>query len=336
MIIKKIISISMILSLLLCVPVSAAEINSVNTDKVAEMESIKFVEQKPMSVSMEKISILNRSTWSVQSRTVTQDRYEPNNTPETACPYSRVSTITSKITNTNQLYTLGMKNAGLHSATDEDWYTINLTAGEEYFVDLRNVGNTNWYIELYYIRSDGSAYFYTTNPEYYPVYEKKPEKYFYFTAEDSGKYYIRITSGNDWVDKMYYYFYVGPVIQYFNIDDMPTNGSVKMWGDDYQTYTCNMHNVVPAQSIILDLSISDNFPDGGYCGEVEKYMKAGGKTYYASNSGSLNGISGASLRQVWTIGARCASGSHFIYWSGNIDGRFACLMEPYPGNELDF
>ena len=51
---------------------------------------------------------------------------------------------------------------------------------------------------------------------------------FYFTAKDTGKFYIRICSGNDWVDSMYYFFYVGPAIQTFDIVDMPTYGGVNL------------------------------------------------------------------------------------------------------------
>ena len=43
-----------------------------------------------------------------------------------------------------------MKHAGLHSKEDEDWFYTELQSGQEYFVDLRNVGKTNWFISLYY------------------------------------------------------------------------------------------------------------------------------------------------------------------------------------------
>jgi hypothetical protein len=39
---------------------------------------------------------------------------------------------------------------------------------------------------------------------------------------------------------------------------------------------------------------------------------------------------------LWTIGGRCAKGTHFTYWSAELNGRFGCVMAPYPGNELSF
>lgn len=226
------------------------------------------------------------------------------------------------------------------NADDEDWFYTNLTAGEDYFVDLRNIGKSNWYIELYYLRTDGTGYYYSTNPVEMPVFEKWQEKYFYFTAQDTGKYYIRIASGNDWSDEMHYFFYVGPAIQYFDIVDMPTYGGVQIYGNSYQTYTCDLRGIaVPATTAIVNLSMTDNFPQGKECSEVEKYMSAGGKTYYSSSGGKsnvINNIGKVSLGQLWTIGGRCANGNHFTYWSGRLNGRFACIMAPYPGNEVSF
>ena len=63
--------------------------------------------------------------------------------------------MTSKVTSKNDFYSLGMKHAGLHSKEDEDWFYTELQSGQEYFVDLRNVGKTNWFISLYYFNEEG-------------------------------------------------------------------------------------------------------------------------------------------------------------------------------------
>lgn len=47
-----------------------------------------------------------------------------------------------------------------------------------------------------------------------------------------------------------------------------------------------------------------------------------------------NNISGASLGQLWTISGKCANGSAFVTWSPKINGRFVCIMAPYPGDEI--
>ena len=220
----------------------------------------------------------------------------------------------------------------------EDWFYTSLTAGETYFVDLRNVGRRDWYIELYYLGEDlDSSYFYSTNPEYNSVYKGAAEKYFYFTAKDTGKFYIRICSGNDWVDSMYYFFYVGPAIQTFDIVDMPTYGGVNLFGTAYQTYTCDLRNAFPSTTAIININLSDSFSKGT-CSHLSKYMSAGGRTYYNTpGDNAIKGITNASIGQLWTFGAKCSQNTHSgVHWSGRINGKFKCIMEPYPGNELDF
>lgn len=314
------------------VDAAEAEANAVEKLKEIEIETVA-----PTPLGEEQKNRLMAKNDGIQPY-ISTDNYEPNDTWETAYPYSQCTGICDAIRKKDDLYRLGMKNGSLHSETDEDWYSINLTAGETYFVDLRNLGSTNWYIELYYFPGN---YYYTTDPELRPVYEKRPEKYFYFEAEDTGTYHIRITSGNDWEDRMYYYFYVGPAIQTFDIINMPTYGGTQLFGGTYKTYNCDLSNGLsfPKETAIINLSLKDNFPTGNECSEVDKYMKAGGKTYYnTSGTGSsvINNISQASIGQNWTIGGKCAKNMHVTDWSCTMSGRFACIMEPYPGNELSF
>ena len=234
---------------------------------------------------------------------------------------------------------LGYRHAGLHSATDEDWYYTNLKAGEECFVDIHNIGISNWFIEVYHYNASGDVDFYkTTDPAQDSKFVKKTEKYFYFTPATTGKYYIRVANGDDWsANYMHYYFYAGPTHQTYVIKDMPI-GAVKIWGTNYQTFTCDLRGkAVPKNSKIISASITDSFPLGTSCNEVEKYMSAGGVRYYSPSGGRLdtiNGISGASLGQLWTIGGKCARGSHMTQWSAKLNGKFECDMAPYPGREL--
>ena len=338
---KRIISIALVCSMSFGIPVMAAEEDIENDYDVEATSSewLKSVDAKkmePIYLSPEEIEELYTDD-GIEPQVTVPDDFEPNNTPQTAYPYDQVPVLQSELTNKYDLYYLGMRSAGLHSPSDEDWYTIDLTAGEEYFVDLRNVGNTNWYIEVYNWEV-AEPYRYSTNPEKKPIYEKKSEKYFYFKAEDTGTFHIRVTSGGDWTDQMHYFFYVGPAIQEFDIVDMPTYGSVNIYDKDYKTYTCDLGGTaVPAVTAIINMNMTDKFPQGKECYEVEKYMSAGGKTYYNSSgggSGIINNIRGASLGTVWTIGGRCAKGRHDTTWSGVLNGRFMCIMAPYPGNEL--
>lgn len=339
---KRIVSLVLLLSLLVSMPVMAEEETGSNDESVCMeyLKSIDLLEQAPMQMDSSQVEeLFEKEEIEIQPYGIGPDAYEPNNTISTAFPYERVNELAPRLTDKFQLFSLGMRNAGLHSADDEDWFSVSLTAGEDYFVDLRNIGKTNWFIELYYINTDGTGYRYTTNPLVYPVFEKWQEKYFYFTAENTGTYYIRIANGGDWTSDQYYFFYVGPAIKYFDIVEMPTYDSVQIFGSNYKTYTCDLRNAVPATTAIVNLSISDNFPQGTVCPEVEKYMSAGGKTYYSRSGGSsdiINNIGSASLGQLWTIGGRCAKGTHYTLWGGKINGRFGCIMAPYPGNELSF
>lgn len=133
---------------------------------------------------------------------------------------------------------------------------------------------------------------------------------------------------------MHYFFYVGPSIQYFDIVDFKTYGGTQLYANGYQTYGLDLiGGGTPEITAIVNMSIKDTFPDGKKCLEVEKYMSAGGKTYYSAAGGDsdvIQNIKGASLGQLWTIGGRCAKGTHFTYWSAELNGRFGCVMAPYP------
>lgn len=340
---KRIIGLVLAFSMLFSMPVKAeGDMENIRDAEKLSLEHLKSIElqqQAPVFLGHDQVEALFDEETEVQPYGLGGDDYEPNNTPETAFPYEQVNKLKTQVTSKYDLFSLGMRNASLHSADDVDWFSVNLTAGETYFVDLRNIGKTNWYIELYYFDGAGSGYYYTTDPAERPVYEKWQEKYFYFTAEDTGTYYIRIANGGEWSSDLYYFFYVGPAIQFFDIVDMPTYDSVQIFGSDYKTYTCDLRNAVPPTTEIVNLSMADKFWYGETCMEIEKYMSTGGAKYSNRRGGgsdTINSISGVSLGQLWTIGGRCAKGIHFSTWAGVLNGRFGCVMAPYPGNELSF
>lgn len=339
---RRILGLALACSIAFSQPVFANEQDSDSSCEIAEesmisLESAEVEKQEPIRISADEMNARISVNEGVQPYGADTDVGEPNDTINTAYPYDKVPYAREKLTSKYDLYSLGMRTASLQLATDEDWYSIRLTAGETYFMDLRNVGLTNWFIELYYIQPDGNGYFYSTSPEYLPVFEKRPEKYLYFVAENTGTFYIRINNGGTWASQMNYFFYVGPSVQYFDIENMPTYGNALLFTNN--TYVCDLREAVPKDTAILNLSITDSFISGTACSEVDKWLSAGGKTYRnTSGTGSpiINNISGASLGQLWTVGAKCARGVHNSKWSGKINGRFACVMRPYPGNEVSF
>ncbi len=342
--IRSILSMALVVSMLGNIPVKAAEVNNVEQSNVQitsleqRLDSLKLFEQKPEKLTCEEADDLFSVYKPQVTATSNPDRWESNDSLEAAYPYSKIPTSCTSISTKTDLFRLGMKEGSLHNETDEDWYSVNLMAGETYFVDLRNVGLSNCFIEVYFESSDGNRYYYTTNPEKKPIYSKKSEKYFYFEAEETCKYYIRINNGGDWTGYKPYYFYVGSAIQTFRISDYPVGGFYL--SGNYETLSLNLNNsIVPKNTSIVNMSITDNFTKGNPCSEVDKYMRVfGGKTYYntsGTGSSTINNISGVSLGGIWTVGAKCARNRHVTQWSGALNGTFQCIMEPYPGNELE-
>ncbi len=237
-------------------------------------------------------------------------------------------------------HALGMKSGTLNDPKEEHWYTVDLKAGTRYFVDIRNVGETNCYIEVYYNVNNQNQYFYTTNPEENDIYDLKPEKYLYMTAPVTGKYYIKIASSDNWEHSSSftknYFFYVGPENQTYTISGYPIGG-VSIFGSDKKSLSLDLFGVVPESATIVNLSISDTFPLGSPCTDIEKSMRYfGGKTYSnIGGSSEIYGMSGVNLRQSWNVYVKCGQGSHVTQWVGRLNCKFKCKMAPHPGNELD-
>lgn len=341
--IHTILSLALVVSMLGNVPVMAAGVNDSEqtnaqvTSLEQQFDYFERCEQKPEKLSREEVNEWFGDGKSRAASSLSQDRWEPNNTKDTAYPYSKIPTARTTISTKSDLFWLGMKEGNLHDENDVDYYSIDLTAGKRYFIDLRNVGTSNYYIELIHYNSDGTGYMYTTNPSRKPKFEKKPEKYLYITAEDTGKFYIKIANGGDWsTARGTYFFYVGPEYQTYRISNYPIGGFYL--SGDYETLSLNFGSAVPKEATIVNMSITDNFTKGNPCSEVDKYMKIfGGKTYYntsGTGSSTINNISGASLNELWIIGAKCARNRHVTQWSGSLNGSFKCRMAPYPGNEL--
>lgn len=109
-----------------------------------------------------------------------------NHTKETAFPYSNLPEMAA-----TDLYLLGMKSGELRTPEQEDWYTVNLTAGKRYFIDIRNMGVQDWIIEVRNYTADGGYYYWTTDKE---KFNNSSERYMYIRPDTSGTHYIRIYS----------------------------------------------------------------------------------------------------------------------------------------------
>ncbi|MDE6313753.1 MAG: hypothetical protein K2M46_09090 [Lachnospiraceae bacterium] len=286
-------------------------------------------------MAMAVMTITVSGTTTQTHAAITPDPWENNETWEDAYPYDLVPVVRDTITKRYDTYDLGMRTANLDSADDVDWYEVSLVAGTRYFVDLRNIGAKNWYTELYKANPQGEpSRVYTTDHRVNPVYKDARERYFYYTPTTTGTYYFKVTSGDAWGEQMNYFFYVGPEEQTFYISNLPTENYIQI-SETYKSYTFDLRNYVPAESTIVNLSLDDRMITG-YCPNLDKRLTAGGRSYYNYTGGTeMRNIRGVKLGQLWTISAKCSSGSHSGEWSARISGEFTCKMKPYTGNELN-
>ena len=276
--------------------------------------------------------------------TMTPDACESNDVRSDAYYYNLAPDVEPQIAHYGRLYALGMKHANLDSEDDVDWYYAYCTAGVQYFTTLRNIGTKDYYIEISHFESENDQdpiYSETTD---LPKFSGKSEKYIKFTAPYTGKYYIKVARSGEWVETdTDYFFYFGPRIKQFNIVNLPTGGGVQVIGSSYSTYTSNLLYTFPRTSSIITLRVSDYFTSG-YCNNVKKRLRSSTGTYYYNNTSTnttdhdtMIGRAGVNLSQQWTIGAGCShNGLHApFYWSARLNGNVSCVMEPFPGNDID-
>lgn len=263
---------------------------------------------------------------------LTADAYEPNNTVETAYNYALIPEMSGN------LYNNGLKTANLHTVDDEDWYYTTLTAGNIYFLDLRNIGSTpNFNITLFYFNDDNTFDYLTSIGD--TRFTGQPEKYYYFEPAKSGRYYVCVTGDGVNVSSMNYFFYIGDVQRTFDYTGY-VGTPIQVMGNSYQTgKTFDLSGtVVPKDSIVLSMSFSNSF-SGTTCTECQKKLVAeDGRAYYSSSSGGteiLNIARYQYLDQEWSLSARCTSGIHVTKWAPRITARYSCVMQPYPGNEVN-
>ena len=157
----------------------------------------------------------------------------------------------------SSIYTLGYKTANLTTADDDDWYKVNLTKGISIFADIRNIGSSNYNMQIFYKAADGTNQFYSTEQA---VFNRTPEKYLTFSAPVTGTYYIKIYSLGD-LEKMNYYFYIGPKLkQLFNIN--LSLGGTQIWGSSYQRNTINLVKYFPSGAKTNTVSLTNTLSNG--------------------------------------------------------------------------
>lgn len=193
---------------------------------------------------------------------IAPDQYEPNDTIDTAYNYDLIPELDV------YLYNMGFKSANLHTVTDEDWYYTTLTAGNIYFLDLRNIGDSDYNISLFFFNEDGTMDYLTSVGD--TRFTQHPEKYYYVQPNKSGRYYVCITGNGTTTSTMNYFFYIGNAQRSFTYSG-PVGTPISIFGDTYQTgKNLDLSKaVVPYDSVVLSMSFSNDF-SGTICPECQK------------------------------------------------------------------
>lgn len=144
------------------------------SDGVATEEE---VEQLEKSIEEEQVSALSY-----------ENAYEPNDTIETAFPYSQLDTITCEgAKDPNGHYNCFYNYTFIETEDDLDFFKVNVQTGFRYVVVLKNVWTDQIRdIRLYYKHDDGTWHY------WYPTSKDRGQSLFHITP-DKTTYYIRIS-----------------------------------------------------------------------------------------------------------------------------------------------
>lgn len=249
------------------------------------------------------------------------DKYEPNNSNLQAFPYSK----TTKFGVEDHPWQYGYISAGLHDTNDEDWFTIDLAAGTDYFFHLKNLYQD---FDMYLFSPD------CTNVWGRPVYGDE-EEYFYFNAPTSGTYYLAI-GGNGIPEYNHYFLWAGPAITTrtmratthtsFNILSAGTTSWVNFDATQKAPFRAS-------KSVLNSIRIT-NTGSGNMPMSWSKQIKSGDKgriysaTDYSENCSNYQ-YNTEYVNQVWQVRASVTrtSGSAFT-WTPTIYMTYTGIMEP--------
>ncbi len=155
------------------------------------VESEVFTEKEMSEMCSVSEADIKRAAFAIEP-----DPYEPNNTMETAYPYSKTERITGALA-----FNEGYRYSNCHVEGDEDFFSINLTASCVYDVILKNLYRQDRHIYIWESNGDGTW----TRWKYKYQQTGQPE-YWCFVPSRSGIHYIQIAGGGP--DGSYFWFAV--------------------------------------------------------------------------------------------------------------------------------
>lgn len=167
-------------------PIENYIVDNQDTDAIAEV----FTEEEMLELCSKPDSQI-----SLMAKVIEPDPYEPNDTRETAYPYSEAKKMTGRP------FFEGYRNSNTHVEGDEDFFSITLTPSFTYDVVLKNIYQQDKHIYIWEKNSDGT----------WSRWKKRNQvagapEYFTFTPSVYGTHYIQISGGG--VEETYYFFAV--------------------------------------------------------------------------------------------------------------------------------
>lgn len=244
------------------------------------------------------------------------DQYEPNNDYDTAFPYSQCEK------HTNHPYWPNYITASIHNDTDDDVYSIQLTTGKEYFLNLTNLAND---YDMVLVSPD-------TSQHWHMARYGTEQEYFYFTPARSGKYYVVILGNGQPSVAHNYYLYVGESVVTELLMES-TELTFKFRGahtTDFLSYS-TVGKI--REDAVLDQVWIDNNGNGSWLG-LTKYLKAqDGNVYSSQPRTGLEYIQYPARTQYaaqnWRIaGQTFGAMDYYFVWKPNIKMKYSYLMKP--------
>lgn len=268
-------------------------------DKEIDMDALKsrIVEN---SIELSKQSNLPIK----RAATYAPDNYEPNNDFDEAFPYN------STVKMTGNPFSEGYVAAGIHDEDDNDYFSINLSAGTDYFFSLKNLYND---YDLIVFSPDLSGYwanaYYGTTPES-----------FYMNAPTTGTYYVVIV-GNGLPEYYNYFFKAVKAIQTKHVK-IPSGLTFNFNGAGSTSYLAfDTRSIIPSDAVLNSVRIDSN-GTGSWTG-LTKYLRASNGRVYSNQDGTgLDYINYPTntqyASQLWGIAGKVYEPTRYFTWKPNV------------------
>lgn len=260
--------------------------------------------------NMKEVNEINDA--GIMSEKYEPDKYEPNDTFETAFPFENTDKMIGNP------YIEGYISANIHDENDNDFFSIYLQADKEYFFHLKNL---RYDYDMYLVHLESESAW--GNPQYGTT-----EEYFYFIPPKSGRYYIVIL-GNGFPDYMNYFLYAGEAILTKNLEE-DTGLTFNFRGSgrsSYQMYDTR-NKIIPDDGVLNKVYITST--GNGYWTGLKKYLRASdGSVYY--NRGGLDLIDypyrTQYASQIWYIAGEVVN-TDFFAWTPHIKMEYSYVIRP--------